>query len=60
MISIFEIEEKAFEIYDSPKQGFYLRSEIINGRVAMMALPILILIELITKESIFKFFNFSY
>ena len=60
MIAFFETEEKMFEIYDSPKQGFYLRSEIINGRIAMIALPILIIIELMTKESIFRFFNLSY
>ena len=60
MISFFESDEKVLEIYDSPKQGFYLRSEIINGRIAMIALPILIIIELLTKESIFRLFNFSY
>ena len=60
MIAFFEKEEKVFEILDSPKRGFYLRSEIINGRIAMIALPILIIIELITKESIFRIFNFGY
>lgn len=60
MISFFEPEEKVFEIYDTPKRGFYLKSEIINGRIAMFALPIIIFIELITKKPIFNIFDFSY
>lgn len=57
MISPFELKENTFE---TPKQGFYRKSEIINGRIAMFALPIIIFIELITKQSLFTLFNFGH
>jgi len=57
MLSFFKGEEKIFEIYETPKCGFYLKSEIINGRLAMVVFPIIIIIELLTKQPILKVFN---
>nr|YP_011007079.1 hypothetical protein V2492_pgp020 [Phaeostrophion irregulare]WAM64366.1 hypothetical protein [Phaeostrophion irregulare] len=34
------------------KWGFYLFSEVLNGRLAMVALPIIIIIEILTKKTI--------
>nr|YP_011005396.1 hypothetical protein V2475_pgp020 [Chorda asiatica]QWK43199.1 hypothetical protein [Chorda asiatica]WAM62259.1 hypothetical protein [Chorda asiatica] len=33
--------------------GFYLANEILNGRVAMFALVIIILLEIYTKKTLF-------
>lgn len=38
--------------YQSPRWGFYFFSEILNGRVAMLALLIITLIELYTKKTL--------
>lgn len=38
--------------YELPRWGFYLFSEILNGRVAMLALPIITLIEFFTKKTL--------
>nr|QWK41921.1 hypothetical protein [Protohalopteris sp.] len=38
--------------YQSPRWGFYLVSEILNGRIAMLALLIIILIEIYTKKTL--------
>lgn len=51
MVVFFEHDEKPLEIYESPKWGFFLISEVLNGRIAMFAFPIIILIEILTKHS---------
>lgn len=38
--------------------GFYLKSEIINGRVAMVALILILVIELFTKQTLFNLLSF--
>lgn len=47
---IQENEEYDFNKYQSPRWGFYLISEILNGRVAMIALPLIIIIELFSRK----------
>lgn len=38
--------------------GFYLKSEILNGRVAMIALIIIIIIETLTKQTLINLLSF--
>ena len=38
--------------YEPPKWGFYLFSEIINGRIAMIGLLIIVFLEIITKKNL--------
>lgn len=38
--------------YQPPKWGFYLFSEIINGRLAMIAIVIVLCLEIFTKKSL--------
>nr|YP_009694363.1 hypothetical protein Scana_136 [Hapterophycus canaliculatus]AXU40779.1 hypothetical protein Scana_136 [Hapterophycus canaliculatus] len=38
--------------------GFYLKSEILNGRVAMIALIIILVIEVFTKQTLFNLMSF--
>ena len=40
--------------------GFYLKSEILNGRVAMVALIIIVLIELLTKQTLINLLSFFF
>ncbi|CAL8412584.1 unnamed protein product [Dictyota dichotoma] len=47
---------KTLKVWESPKWGFYTSSEVVNGRLAMLALIIIIIIEILTKESILKIF----
>lgn len=47
---------KTLKVLDSPKWGFYPVSELINGRLAMLALVIIIIIEILTRQSILKIF----
>ncbi|CAM9091166.1 unnamed protein product [Sphacelaria rigidula] len=49
---IEENEEYDFNKNQSPRWGFYLVSEILNGRVAMIALPLIIIIELFSRKSL--------
>nr|YP_009455884.1 hypothetical protein [Dictyopteris divaricata]YP_010205389.1 hypothetical protein LK366_pgp002 [Grateloupia livida]AQZ25100.1 hypothetical protein [Dictyopteris divaricata]UAV85958.1 hypothetical protein [Grateloupia livida] len=49
-----ESDEKSINIYEPPKWGFHLISEVVNGRLAMIALFTILTIEIITKQSIFK------
>nr|YP_011007640.1 hypothetical protein V2497_pgp020 [Syringoderma abyssicola]WAM65069.1 hypothetical protein [Syringoderma abyssicola] len=44
--------------YQSPKWGFYLLSEILNGRIAMFALFIIISIEVYTKTPLINQLSF--
>lgn len=43
---------------DKSRWGFYLKSEILNGRVAMVALIIILLIELVTKQTLINLLSF--
>lgn len=45
---------KTLKVLDSPKWGFYRISELVNGRLAMLALLIIITIEILTRQSILK------
>ena len=45
---------------DKSRWGFYLKSEILNGRVAMVALIIIILIELLTKQTLINLLSFFF
>lgn len=47
---INENKKYDFNKYQSPKWGFYLTSEILNGRLAMIALPVIVMIELFSKK----------
>lgn len=47
---------KTLKVWESPKWGFHPISELVNGRVAMLALIIIIIIEILTKQSILKIF----
>ena len=38
--------------------GFYLKSEILNGRVAMVALIIILVIEIFTKQTLLSLLSF--
>nr|YP_009505280.1 hypothetical protein Petal_135 [Endarachne binghamiae]AXC47235.1 hypothetical protein Petal_135 [Endarachne binghamiae] len=38
--------------------GFYLKSEILNGRVAMVALILILVIEVVTKQTLFNLISF--
>lgn len=38
--------------------GFYLKSEILNGRVAMIALVIILVIEVLTKKTLINLLSF--
>lgn len=38
--------------------GFYLKSEILNGRVAMIALIIILVIEILTKQTLINLLSF--
>ena len=38
--------------------GFYLKSEILNGRVAMIALIIILLVEIWTKQTLLDLLSF--
>lgn len=38
--------------------GFYLKSEILNGRVAMIALILILLIEIFTKQTLLNLLSF--
>ncbi|CAM9098781.1 unnamed protein product [Ectocarpus sp. 8 AP-2014] len=38
--------------------GFYLKSEILNGRVAMIALILILLIEIFTKQTLLHLLSF--
>lgn len=51
--------EKDENTYEAPKWGFHLISEIINGRLAMTALSIILIVEILTKESIIKILYLS-
>lgn len=42
--------EYDFKKYQSPRWGFYLINEILNGRLAMIGLPIIIVIELFSRK----------
>lgn len=53
MTTFFENEQRSLPLYEEPKWGFYITSEIINGRIAMIALVLLIIVEILTKKSIF-------
>nr|YP_009730864.1 hypothetical protein Coka_136 [Cladosiphon okamuranus]QAY81100.1 hypothetical protein Coka_136 [Cladosiphon okamuranus] len=43
--------------YES-RWGFYLKSEILNGRVAMIALIIILIIETLTKQTLINLLSF--
>lgn len=47
---------KTLNVWESPKWGFYPISELINGRLAMLALILIISIEIVTKQSFLKIF----
>ncbi len=38
--------------------GFYLKSEILNGRVAMIALIVILFVEILTKQTLLKLLSF--
>nr|YP_009327083.1 hypothetical protein [Pleurocladia lacustris]ANS57638.1 hypothetical protein [Pleurocladia lacustris]ANS57782.1 hypothetical protein [Pleurocladia lacustris] len=46
--------EKNFNEYDEyeSRWGFYVKSEILNGRVAMIALILILLFEAFTKQTL--------
>ena len=48
------LDEKSIEITDEYKFGWSSYSEITNGRFAMIGLLAIILIELFSKQSFFK------
>ncbi len=39
-------------IENTSRLGFYLTNEIINGRIAMVALVVIILIEIFTRKTL--------
>ena len=45
---------KNLKVWGSPKWGFYPVSELINGRLAMLSLITIVIIEILTKQSILK------
>lgn len=45
--------------YES-RWGFYLKSEILNGRLAMVALIIILLIEILTKQTLLNLMSFFF
>lgn len=49
--------DQNFNDYQS-RWGFYLKSEILNGRLAMVALVIILLIEILTKQTLLKLMSF--
>lgn len=51
--------DQNFNDYKS-RWGFYLKSEILNGRVAMVALVIILLIELLTKQTLLNLMSFFF
>lgn len=53
MTNFLENEPRSLTLFEEPKWGFYSTSEILNGRIAMIALIILVLVEVFTKKSIF-------
>lgn len=53
MTTFLENESRPLPLSEEPKWGFYFTSEIINGRIAMVALIILVILEICTKKSIF-------
>nr|YP_011006233.1 hypothetical protein V2485_pgp020 [Dictyotopsis propagulifera]WAM63237.1 hypothetical protein [Dictyotopsis propagulifera] len=59
MLPFFENEAsyKLVDNYQLPKWGFYKTSEILNGRLAMIALFLVMGIEITTKQSILKILN---
>ncbi|CAN0361420.1 unnamed protein product [Pylaiella littoralis] len=48
-----------FNDYKS-RWGFYLKSEILNGRLAMVALIIILLLEFLTKQTLFNLMSFFF
>lgn len=51
--------DQNFNDYKS-RWGFYLKSEILNGRVAMIALVIILLIEILTKQTLLNLMSFFF
>ena len=45
--------------YESPRWGFYNYSEIINGRVAMIALLFIVFYEVISKKTIISLISLA-
>lgn len=48
-----------FNDYKS-RWGFYLKSEILNGRLAMVALIIILFLEFLTKQTLFNLMSFFF
>nr|YP_010922943.1 hypothetical protein Ycf17 [Colpomenia sinuosa]WJZ45259.1 hypothetical protein Ycf17 [Colpomenia sinuosa] len=56
MDNINKIDKNSNE-YEA-RWGFYLKSEILNGRVAMVALILILVIEIFTKQTLLSLLSF--